>query len=90
MRSIEVLGTPYGMTWLAAVAAAVAVFLVGGRMTSPAAHRLANNPDLWSPTLAGGASPDLRVTVYRLRIGFAIELGGIVTILALMAVLRYA
>ncbi len=90
IRSIEALGTPYRIVWLAAVVTAIAVFVVGGRVTSPAAHELLNNPALWSSTLAGGTSRELRLTVHRLRIGFAIELGGIVTILALMAVLRYA
>jgi uncharacterized membrane protein len=85
IRSVEALGTTYGMVWLASVIVAVGVFAVGGAVTSPAARALRDDPTLWS----GEAGSNTRVAVLtgRMRTGFRLELGGIVIVLGLMVIL---
>lgn len=87
IRSIEALGSPYGIVWLAAIAVTVAIFAVGGLVTSPAARRLAGDDALWAVPTEEGAAARRADTVRRLRLGFALELSGIVFVLALMVVL---
>lgn len=65
---------PPGLVWLAAIALALGVFAVGGRITSPAARTL-RSPDASDQALA------------RLALGFRFEFLGIAAILALMVVL---
>lgn len=87
IRSIEALGSPYGIVWLAAIAVTVAIFAVGGLLTSPAARRLADDDALWAVPTEGGPAAGRADTVRWLRLGFALELSGIVFVLALMVVL---
>jgi hypothetical protein len=87
IRSLEALGSPYGIVWLAAIAVTVAIFAVGGLLTSPAARRLAGDDPLWTVPTEGGAAAGRADTVRRLRLGFALELAGIVFVLGLMVVL---
>ena len=78
----DVLGTSYGLVWLASIGVAIAVFAVGGRITSPAARRLQDDDGVWD---GGGAARGALLD--RLQLGFRIELAGITTILILMTVL---
>jgi hypothetical protein len=87
IRSIEALGSPYGIVWLAAIAVTVAVFAVGGLVTSPAVRRLVGDDALWTVPTAQRAPAGHDNTVRRLRLGFALELSGIVLVLALMVIL---
>jgi uncharacterized membrane protein len=76
--TLESLSTPAGIVFLVAIGVAVLVFAVGGRMTSPAARRLVQDPD----------TPDeMDSLLAQLRTGFRIELAGIAAILALMILL---
>ncbi len=78
----DALGTSYGLVWLASVGVAIAVFAVGGRITSPAARRLRDDDGVWDGDVAA------RVALLdRLRLGFRVELAGITTILILMTLL---
>jgi uncharacterized membrane protein len=78
----DALGTAYGLVWIASIGVAIAVFAVGGRITSPAARRLGHDDGVWDAgTAARGPLLD------RVRIGFRAELLGITTILVLMTVL---
>ena len=86
VRSLDVLGTSYGVIWLASVGVAVAVFAIGGRVTSPAAHALRDDDRAWAEGSGGAAGRILD----RLRLGFRLELLGITTILALMVLLANA
>ena len=86
-RSTEAPGSQYGIVWLAAIAATVAIFAVGGLITSPAARRLAGDDALWAVPTDERAAAGRADTVRRLRVGFALELSGIVFVLALMVVL---
>ena len=78
----DALGTPYGLVWIASIIVAIAVFAVGGRITSPAARRLRDDDRVWD------GDPAARVPLLdRVRVGFRAELVGISTILVLMTVL---
>lgn len=81
IQSLDAFGTSYGVVWLASVVVAMAVFAIGGRVTSPAARSLRDDDQVWA---MGPAAPAL---FDRLRLGFRLELLGITTILALMVVL---
>ena len=78
------LSSPFGILWIASIGTAIAVFATGGLVTSRAAASLAG-PDHAEGGLgpSGWADDAFR----RLRLGFAVELAGIVAILALMVAL---
>jgi hypothetical protein len=80
------LASPYGVVWLTAILAAVAVFATGGRVTSPAARALRDDDSLWVATseAKGSRTAD---AIARLRLGFRVELAGITVILGLMILL---
>jgi hypothetical protein len=78
------LGTPFGTLWVASIVVAMAVFATGGLLTSRAAAQLAGPASAdreRAPERAG------ETALRRLRVGFAVELAGIVSILALMVAL---
>jgi len=86
IRSITAFATPYGLVWLASVAVAIGVFAVGGGVTSPAARALRDDPSLWDPDVPD--ADDRRASLMdRLRLGFRLELVGIVFVLGLMVIL---
>ena len=82
ISGLDELATPYGVVWLASIGVAVAVFAVGGRVTSPAARALRDEERLWA-----GPPTDRSPFLARLRNGFRVELVGITTILVLMTLL---
>lgn len=77
------LATPFGALWLASIVVAVVVFATGGLVTSRAAAQLVGPATRDS----GGAERGGEAALGRLRAGFAVELVGIVSILALMVAL---
>ena len=79
IQSVAELTTPYGIVWAASIALALVVFAVGGLITSPSARALHGED--------GSTDADAASRFARLRAGFAIELAGITTILALMVLL---
>ena len=85
LRSVAALTTPYGLVWLASIFVVVGVFAIGGRVTSPAARALRDDASLWGPGPAEAARRDPLVD--RLRLGFRLELSGILLVLGLMVVL---
>ena len=78
----DALATPYGLVWIASIGVALAVFAVGGRITSPAARRLRDDDGVWEGDSAAPAP-----LLARVRAGFRAELAGITTILVLMTAL---
>ena len=76
--------TPFGTLWVASIAVAIAVFATGGLLTSRAAAQVTGKA-----AADGGSAPEDGggVAFRRLRVGFAAELAGIVSILALMVAL---
>ena len=81
IRDLDSLATAYGGLWLASIVVAVAVFLTGGLVTSRSAARLAAPARVDAPS---EAVPTDATALRGLRAGFAVELTGIVIILALM------
>lgn len=82
IHGADALGTPYGLVWIASIGVAIAVFAVGGRITSPAARRLRDDVGAWDD------DSTIRARLLdRVRIGFRVELVGITIILVLMTVL---
>lgn len=84
IRGPDDVSMPFGMLWVASIVVAIAVFATGGLVTSRAAARLtgdATADDDSTPERGGEAA------FRRLRVGFAAELAGIVSILALMVAL---
>jgi hypothetical protein len=78
------LSSPFGILWTASIGTAIAIFAIGGLVTSRAAAQLAAPaPADGAPNPGEGGETAFR----RLRLGFAVELGGIVAILALMVAL---
>ena len=84
---LDSLGRPYGATWLAAVLMTMTVFAIGGQFTSPALRRLADDDHLWGSD--DDRDPDrLRAVARRVRIGFGLELVGILAIVGAMVILQ--
>lgn len=84
LGGLDALATSYGALWVASIVAAMAVFATGGLVTSRAAVQLAGRETAEG---AGSAGTRDEAALRRLRVGFAVELAGIVTILGLMVAL---
>ena len=84
IAGLDDLAGRYGMLWVASIAIAVAVFATGGLVTSRAAKRLAGAVG-GDATSAGPPGDEDRLRL--LRVGFALELTGIVAVLAVMVLL---
>ena len=82
--SLGDLTTPFGALWTASLVVALAVFATGGLVTSRGAAQLAG-----AATAAGGGAPGSgqHAAFRRLKVGFAVELAGIVSILGMMVAL---
>ena len=87
--SLDALTTPYGITWSAAVVITVMVFAVGGTLTSRTAHALLDDDRYWSSGPRGDEAEARAALVTRLRTAFRLELIGILTVFALMPILRF-
>lgn len=90
VHSVDALGTRYGIVWMGALVIRLAVFVTGGRLTSPAARSLLDDDDVWETAEDGSPSAELAARITRVRRGFRLELVGIVVVLALMPVLRFS
>jgi uncharacterized membrane protein len=90
IQTADVLTSPYGLCWLASIVVAMAVFAVGATITSPALRRLSGDEDISAGARERETRSERREALTRVRMGFAMELAGILAILALMAALRVA
>ncbi len=81
----EVLGTPYGVTWLVALIAAIATFLWGRIMISGALRRLNAAP----LNADGTASAQLEAETSRVKIVVVLELVGFLVIFTCMILMRF-
>lgn len=86
ITTLDALGRPYGLVWLASIAVTLIVFGTGARLTGPAARSLAQASGI-SHGQSSTAGDEMLAR--RLVIGFRIELAGILVVLGLMVVLRY-
>ena len=84
IRGIDDAGTQFGVLWVASIAVAIGVFATGGLVTSRAAAQLTARP---MADLGGASERDGEAALLRLRVGFGVELAGIISILALMVAL---
>lgn len=87
LGGLDALATSYGLLWVASIVVAMAVFATGGIVTSRGAKQLAHND---AAEAANTPGPGDEAALRRLRMGFAVELAGIVTILGLMVALGRA
>ena len=87
IRGVDDAYTAYGMLWVASIAVAIGVFATGGLVTSRAAALLAAGPAADTNRTPGEEG---ETALRRLRVGFGVELAGIITILALMVALGRA
>jgi uncharacterized membrane protein len=81
----EVLGTPYGVTWLVALIAAIATFLWGRIMFNGALRRLNAAP----LNADGTASAQLEAETTRVKIVVVLELVGFLVIFTCMILMRF-
>lgn len=87
ITTLEALGRPYGLVWLASIAVTLIVLGTGARLTGPAARSLAHASGISHDQSSTAAEEEMLAR--RLVIGFRIELAGILVVLGLMVVLRY-
>ena len=87
IRGVDDAATPFGILWIASIAVAIGVFATGGLVTSRAAAQLTTG---LAADADGASVRDGDAALRRLRLGFGVELAGIVTILALMVALGRA
>ena len=78
------LATPFGALWVVSIVVAMAVFATGALVTSRGAARLSGKVAADRDSIP---SPADDAALRRLRVGFAIELIGILSILGLMVAL---
>ena len=84
IRGVDDAATPYGMLWVGSIVVAIGVFATGGLVTSRAAVQLTTGR---AADPGGEWEAVSEAALRRLRLGFGAELGGIITILALMVAL---
>jgi uncharacterized membrane protein len=81
----DVLGTPYGVTWLVALIAAIVTFLWGRIVINGALQRMNNaplNPD-------GTATAQLEAETARVKLVVVLELVGFLVIFTCMILMRF-
>jgi uncharacterized membrane protein len=85
IRSLEVLVTPYGLTWLTALAVTVGVYGFGLFVLVPALRRM----DAVPVTADGGATPELTAATDQVKRLVGIELLGFLVIFTCMILMRF-
>ena len=80
----DVIGTPYGITWLVALVAATATFLWGRIVIVPAVRRM----DAMPLDSAGGATPELKAATDQVKRVVVLELAGFLVIFTCMILMR--
>ena len=81
----DVLGTPYGFTWLVALVAATATFLWGRMVIVPAVRRM----DAIPLDSEGRATPELKAATDRVKRVVVLELAGFLVIFTCMILMRF-
>ena len=88
IKSLDALGTQYGVTWLVALVAAVATAYWGLRILTPAVKKLYTIPESEAGA-AGGQSPGIAAAVADIRRKGQIELLGFFVIFTCMILMRF-
>ena len=85
IRSLDALGTAYGLTWLVALVTTLAVYAWGLTVLDPALRRM----DAAPLDASGGATPELVAATNRVKSLVGVELLGFVAIFSCMILMRF-
>jgi uncharacterized membrane protein len=85
IKSIEALGSAYGLTWLTALSVAILTYLFGLFVLTPALRRL----DVAAVNLDGSPTPALVASTNRVKRLVTLELIGFVVIFTCMILMRF-
>lgn len=89
IKSLDMLGTQYGITWLVALVAAIATYAWGKRVIEPAVMRI-NTIDPSRALLADGSpAPDLVAAIADAKRKSMLELLGFLVIFTCMILMRF-
>lgn len=89
IRSVDMLSSQYGITWLIGLAAAVATFTWGKRFIEPALERLNEVPESRAFAADGSPSPELGAAIDAVKRASMLELIGFVVIFSAMILMRF-
>ena len=89
IRSLEALGSAYGITWLVALVLAIGTFMFGLRVISPSLERLAAIGDAEALNPDGTASAKLTALLSTVKRNVLLELIGFVAIFTCMILMRF-
>jgi hypothetical protein len=89
IKSLESLGTPYGITWLVALAFAVGAAVWAERMIRPALDRMNAIPDAEALQPDGAPSPTLASAIATAKRVTVLELGFFLVIFTCMILMRF-
>jgi hypothetical protein len=89
IKSLEVLGTTYGITWLVALVAAIATLYWGLRVLTPAIDKLNAIPDSETTQADGTMSPRLAAIIDDIQRKGVLELIGFFVIFTCMILMRF-
>ncbi|HKG57061.1 MAG TPA: hypothetical protein VKA85_07430 [Candidatus Limnocylindrales bacterium] len=89
IKSVADLGSPYGITWVVALILAIATFMWGLRVITPAIERLNELGDAAATRPDGKPSAQVVAAIDDLKRKIALELVGFVLILVTMVLMRF-
>ena len=89
IKSLEALGTPYGVTWLVALVLAIATFMFGQRISGPSFERLASLSEAETLNADGTASAKLTTLADQVKRYVLMELVLFVVIFTCMILMRF-
>jgi uncharacterized membrane protein len=89
IKSLDALGTPYGLTWLLALIVTVATIIFAVRVFAPALDRLGSIPDAEALNPDGSASTALSTLIARVKRLTFLELGMFLVIFTCMILMRF-
>ena len=89
IKSLEDLGTTYGITWLVALVAAIATLYWGFRVLTPAVEKLDAVPDSEATQADGTPSPRLAAIIDDIKRKAGLELIGFLIIFTCMILMRF-
>ena len=89
IKGLEELATPYGITWLVALAFAVGAYFWGGRVAGAALERMNSIPEAEAMDSAGKPTPRLVAAVDDVKRKMVLELGFFAVIFTCMILMRF-
>ena len=89
LKSLDALGTAYGITWVVALIVAAGTFLWASRVIAPSLDRLASIPDSEALNPDGSATAKLTELISQVKRNVALELIGFLVIFTCMILMRF-